>query len=144
MRTIDDLLNATNGINIDLEYSVALGDIADQVPEIMRQQLRQGTAGDDGPITNVNSGSPYYSKGYAAYKGRDFPIDLHDTGSFYNGITAAVEQEGLNLFSDDSKSESLQKRYSEEILLPDSDSKNEIAQLAGEQLIKNVSKELST
>ena len=145
MRTIDDLLLAAVNINIDTEIETSFKEVASAVPDLLRAQLHEGGRGDDERIYNVHTGSDQYSYSYSQQKGKSSPIDLEDTGAFYEaiGVNYIEEKKGLDIFDDDEKSSMLQEVYGKEILELDTTSSNELAVIAGSQLIDNLSKSLS-
>jgi hypothetical protein len=84
--------------------------------DLQRQQLMDGARNDDAYIFNLKTGKYFYSPNYAKYKGKDSPIDLHDTGAFYAGLDIEDAGNGdLNVFSNDEKDELLTQTYGEQI-----------------------------
>lgn len=73
-----------------------------------KKQLRQGLRSDGSEIT------PYYRN--ILYKGRIKPVDLRNTGAFYESITVTVLDNSVEYNATDSKTEELQAKYGTKIL----------------------------
>ncbi len=73
-----------------------------------RKQLRQGIRSDGTEI------KPYYRN--ILYKGRLRPVDLRNTGAFYQSITVEVTDDTVEIDAKDSKTEKLQAKYGKLIL----------------------------
>jgi hypothetical protein len=73
-----------------------------------RKQLREGIRADGTEI------KPYYRN--ILYKGRLRPVDLRNTGAFYQSITVEVTDDTVEIDAKDSKTEKLQTKYGKLIL----------------------------
>jgi hypothetical protein len=76
--------------------------------DLNKKQLRKGLRSDD---TEIN---PYYRN--IAYKGRLKPVDLRNTGAFYESITVTVLDNSLEYDATNSKTVELQTKYGTKIL----------------------------
>lgn len=143
MRTVGQFLEALRKIELPVEMEIALMDSREDYADLQREQLADGLRKDEQYIYNLETGSDEYSPSYARYKGKKGPIDLRDTGSFYNDIVVDVRSEGLVIDSADSKSEMLQERYGEEIFGLGDDRKKEFLPVVRDRLIENMTKEMN-
>lgn len=143
MRTAANLLRSTEKINIHELAQAALMDSSVEYIHIQQEQMSRGERSDGKPIFNLKTGRDEYSPGYAIYKGKTKPIDLHDTGDFYAGIKIEPATDGINVDSQDWKSGTLQRRYGTQIFTLNDESKAEFKPIAGAALISLVEKELN-
>lgn len=141
MRTVEDLYQASLKLDIPYLVGLSLALSGDKFLEVQKEQIFAGERADGTPIFNVVTGSEYYSPSYARYKGKDHPIDLKDTGSFYNQMFTRQESEGLLVDSDDPKAEHLKETY-EPFLLNDT-SLTEFMPFANQVLIEEAVKEIN-
>lgn len=127
MRTIFSMLTRVKELkkNVKSLMSESVLDKKDDYTKLQKEQLKEGIRSDDAYIFNVKTKSDEYSPMYAKYKGKSFPIDLYDKGDFYSGIQIEESGKNFNVFSNDEKSESLQKRYGKQILGLGSEKKTE-------------------
>lgn len=142
MRTLDDMLEAFEKIDIKTEIFLSLEDTAETYVQLQKEQLEEGFRSDDKAIFRLTTGSDEYSPGYAKYKGREKPIDLKDKGNFQADIFIDVREDEIFIDSADSKSTMLQEDYGTEILGLDEYNTQKYADAAGEQLVNNVTNEI--
>lgn len=81
-----------------------------------KKQLRKGLRSDDTEIT------PYYRN--ITYKGRLKPVDLRNTGAFYESITVTVQDNSVDFDATNNKTAELQTKYGEKILGLSENNKN--------------------
>lgn len=143
MRTVNNLLQAALKVDLPFLVEQSLFDASDEYIRIQKEQMFAGERSDGTPIFNIKSGSEYYSKSYAKYKGKESPIDLKDTGDFYKGFNTKQESGGISIDSDDWKSDMLKKTYGAEIFTLNDTSKIEFNPIAQGILINGVEKELN-
>lgn len=78
------------------------------IASLNRKQLRAGLRADDTEI------KPYYRN--LIYKGKLRPVDLKNTGAFYDSIQVTVLDDGIEIDATDSKTQELQAKYGKKIL----------------------------
>jgi hypothetical protein len=90
----------------------AVLEVMDKQSELLedlnKKQLRKGLRSDDSEIT------PYYRN--ISYKGRRKPVDLKQTGAFYESITVTVTDNSVIYDATNNKTETLQAKYGIKIL----------------------------
>lgn len=82
--------------------------------EATEQQAEQLSRGEDRygyPITNYETGSDTYSPSYAVYKGFSKPINLRDSGDYYEGLHMDVRGMIFKMYSKDWKNKMLEETY---------------------------------
>lgn len=141
MRTVGDLYEASLKVDVNYLAGLALANSGEEYIRIQQEQIFAGERADGTPIFNTKTGSEYYSDSYARHKGKDHPIDLKDTGSFYNLMFTRQESEGLAIDSEDPKADMLTDTY-EPWLLNDF-SKEQFIPFVARVYIEEVSKEMN-
>lgn len=90
----------------------AVFEVIDKNSELLedfnRKQLRKGLRSDDTEIT------PYYRN--ILYKGRLKPVDLRNTGAFYQSITVTVLDDSVEFDATNFKTTELQAKYGKKVL----------------------------
>jgi hypothetical protein len=90
----------------------AVLEVMDKESELLedlnKKQLRKGLRSDNSEIT------PYYRN--ISYKGRRKPVDLKQTGAFYESITVTVTDNSVVYDATNNKTETLQAKYGVKIL----------------------------
>lgn len=85
-------------------------EIAPAVEDLIILQLDRGERGD-------GSSLPFYSiTSVTVFGKKPGPMNLHDRGDFWRGITLVVTNEGIDFIGRDIKTEDLVLRYGEAIL----------------------------
>lgn len=79
--------------------------------EQQAEQLSRGQDRYETRITNYETGRDTYSPSYAAYKGFSGPINLRDTGAYYQGLKLDVRGMIFKLYSTDWKNDMLYDTY---------------------------------
>lgn len=115
MRTIENMLQAVENLDLQYEIENALYESGPIFLDQQREQIFSGRRNDDQLIYNLNTGLPEYSEEYEPIKGRSSPIDLYVTGAFYQGFIFDVRDKTIYLDSTDEKTEKLVDWYSENI-----------------------------
>jgi hypothetical protein len=144
MRTLGDLSNSAQRIDLLYLVSLALVESAEDYVRLQREQMMSGLREDGRPIYNVKSGSDTYSPSYAKKKGKSKPIDLYNTGAFQSNIF--LHSDNADKFvvdSADSKSAKLQENYSTRIFGLDQDNKVQLIPIVRQYLVEELQKELS-
>lgn len=141
MRTVQNMLTSIEQLDLAYLAGHALFDSGNDYIRIQQEQMMLGERADGTPIFNIDTGSEYYSPGYAKYKGREAPIDLKDTGAFYAGMEVRQEAGGLLIDSDDSKSSKLTETYQPWLL--NSQSKQEFSPIVQTRLVVGTVQQLN-
>lgn len=146
MRTINNLLQVSLKLDIPFQVENAMIDTRDDYIDLQRKQMLRGLLRTGGNIYRLKTGSPFYSKRYAQYKGFDFPINLKDKGDFQNELFLVVDvvQGSFVTDSADEKSGMLQDVYGEDIMGLDNDNKQDYVDGSlGPKFVRNVKAYLS-
>lgn len=144
MRSLGNLIDAAERIDIPYLVSLSLAQSADEYVRLQQEQMRSGTREDGKPIYNVNTGSGTYSPSYAKKKGKSKPIDLLDTGAFQGDIFLHVDDATKFVVdSGDSKSGKLQENYSTKIFGLGDEKKVELKPVVQRNLVTDLINELS-
>lgn len=139
MVTVENLLQRALKVNLNYLIPLSLIDSSEEYVRLQQEQLAKGQRADGKPIFNIKTGSSIYSPGYAKKKGKSSPIDLHDTGAFYSEIFIQVDDTvNARVDSLDSKSDTLQDRYTEQIFTLNDESKVKLVPICRDNLIKEV------
>ena len=114
MRTVLNLLEAAEKMDINLLMQEAMASGKDVYVSQQKEQLWQGIGSDKRAIM------PFYSPKTIVIKqqkGQPFNrVTLKDTGDFYNSIFVDPRGESMYVDSRDSKVDDLEKKYGETIL----------------------------
>ena len=144
MRTVGDLIDAVEGIDMNYLIAESLYQSGDDFVRLQREQMLRGEREDGQPIFNVKTGSDQYSKSYAKRKGKSAPIDLYDTGAFQSDIFLQINDPAVFIVdSGDSKSGKLQENYGREIFGLNDNSQVEFIPIAQENLYNDLVAALS-
>jgi hypothetical protein len=119
MRTVNNLLQASQRININELIQTAMTDTAPAYVELQKEQMFSGLDSNAKPFQRIGEFYQGYApktKAIKQAKGQPYDrITLKDTGSFYDGIYAEANSEGFLVESKDSKSLQLQSDYGPDI-----------------------------
>lgn len=133
-QAVHDLSARFKTINLDGIAERALQDNQAEISDLNREQLQQG-------ITSTGGYLPDYSPVSVNMFGKTpGPIQLKDTGDYYDGIGPVFQDKSFNLIGTDIKTDMLEKRYGRygnPIGLTD-ESKGELSQI----ILPDVQKEL--
>lgn len=144
MRTLGDLINAAEKVDMNFLISLSLIDSQEEYVRLQREQMLQGLKQDGRPIFNLKTGRDTYSPGYAKYKGKSKPIDLYDKGPFQEGIFIHVDDAQTFVEdSADSKSGKIQETYGSLIFGLNEESNVKFIPIARQNLFNEVVNELS-
>lgn len=144
MRTLGNIIDSASRINIPYLVSLSLVQSSEEYVRLQQEQMRSGVREDGKPIFNLKTGSDEYSPGYAKYKGKKKPIDLHDTGAFQSDIFLHVDDTTKFIVdSADSKSGKLQDNYGTKIFGLNEQKKVEFKPVAQKNLVTDLINELS-
>jgi hypothetical protein len=81
------------------------------------KNIAQLEAGKDSNANDITPAYSEFTKRYKQSKGQVYDrVTLHDTGSFYNGITANPMSTGFEMINNDSKWGKLTEKYGEAII----------------------------
>lgn len=95
---------------LPLIFRQVFEDIASVVEDMNIEQLDRGERAD-------GSSLPHYSPvSVRVFGKRPGPMNLHDTGAFWQGITLEVFDDGIELKGRDMKTQMLQLRYGDDII----------------------------
>jgi hypothetical protein len=143
MRTVNNMIQAQNQIDLPFELEEALVDTQSNYVELQKEQMLHGLNAEGASI------GTYVNAQYASMKNSLNPIpgfgkvDLKLTGQFYQDIYADARSEGIIVDSADQKSESLQQRYGQIIFGLADDRKQEYINELGPVLIQNLIEKLN-
>lgn len=144
MRTLGNLIDAASRIDLPYLVSSSLLESAGEYVRLQQEQMLSGLREDGKPIFNIKTGSDTYSPGYAKYKGKSKPIDLHDTGAFQGDIFLHVDDATKFVVdSADSKSGKLQDNYGTKIFGLNEEKKVQFKPVAQKNLVTDLINELS-
>jgi len=144
MRTLGDLINAVQKLDIDYLISNSLLESREDYVRLQQEQMLKGEREDGSPIFNLKTGSDQYSPGYAKRKGKSSPIDLRDTGAFQGGIFFKIDDaQSFTVDSDDSKSGMLQENYGKQIFGLNDESNVQFIQVFKQNLSTDLINDLS-
>lgn len=102
---ITDLKNRIRTINLDGIAERALQANQGEIADLNREQLQQG-------ITSTGGFLPDYSPASVNMFGKSpGPIQLKDTGDYYEGFAPRFEDKTFNIESTDWKTKMLEERY---------------------------------
>lgn len=136
------MMDLFDDISVDNEIQNALLDTQEDFVSLQKDQLKAGLTSEDENITRLSTGSDEYSPGYATYKGRKKPIDLHDKGEFYADIFTDVREDIIVIDSADSKSGMLQETYGENIFGLEEKRSGKFNDIVGPHLVLRVETKL--
>jgi len=126
--------------NIDKFILSAIEDTAQQLEEVQRDQMRIGENAegkDIGKLRNRNYAKRKKAKGGKARFG---VADLKNTGDFYDGIIAKVENKIIELTSTDKKTDLLEDKYGEVIFGLNENSKEDYILILVPVVIEKINK----
>lgn len=105
------ILRKIEKVDILKSAKVAMRKTEEEITEQQAEQLSRGQDRYGSSITNYETGSDTYSPSYAVYKGFSRPINLRDTGEYYQGLKLDVRGMIFKIYSGDWKNEMLEKTY---------------------------------
>ena len=144
MRTLGNLIEAAERIDLNYLIPLSLIQSGDEFIRLQREQMMQGQREDGKPIFNLKTGSDTYSPGYAKKKGKSKPIDLYDKGDFQGDIFLHVDDVTKYVVdSADSKSGKLQENYGTQIFGLNDENKVSLKPITQRNLVDDVINELS-
>lgn len=100
----------------------AFNNLKTLVEDLNIEQLDRGERADGSSLPN------YSPVSVMVFGKRPGPMNLHDKGDFWRGITLVVSDEGIDLQGRDLKTEMLQLRYGDDILGLQEQNKEKIEQ----------------
>lgn len=109
-QAIRSLRNNINRLDLNRATEKALKAREEDIPELNRDQLKQGQRADGTFLP------PYSSNSVSKFGKKAGPIKLFDTGAFYEGIKPEFKKEEFSITDSDRKTEMLQDRYGDSIL----------------------------
>lgn len=130
-------------LKIDLQKSIVETMVVteDEYLKLQKDQLLHGLNAKGEEI------GFYRNEDYADKKHRQNPkagfgnVDLKLTGSFYEGISTHISNEGFLIESSDAKAPALEKKYGDPFGLAD-ERKQSYADLSGQILVNEISKQM--
>lgn len=142
MRTVADMLEAAEKINIPYQVQLSLEAARQEYIQLQQEQLYSGIKEDNTDIT------PAYTPLTVKIKKTKGQITDHvtlrDTGDFYKGIYITVDSpDKFTVDSKDVKSVGLQEKYTEKIFGLNDESKVQFNPIAQQLLITGIEKELN-
>ena len=97
-------------------------DIAPVVEDLNIEQLNRGERADGSSLPN------YSIVSVTKFGKTPGPMNLHDRGPFWQGITLEVHDDGVELVGKDFKTDMLQLRYGDEIIGLQEDNQRKVEQ----------------
>ena len=139
MATIAEVVNAWTSLNFQDEIIKTMSDMADELAEQNRKQLKKGQTAKGGKFKE------YSSDNYAMMKNRMNPLagygnpDLFLRGDFAAGIKLVVGLDGGDMGSTDGKADRLEGMYgADNIFGMNDESLGEIKPEFSDKLVQNV------
>lgn len=105
------ILRKLQKVDILKSAKLAMELTEEDATEQQAEQLSKGQDRYETRITNYETGKDTYSPSYAAYKGFAGPINLRDTGKYYEGLKLDVRGMIFKIYSTDWKNDMLYDTY---------------------------------
>lgn len=105
------ILRKLEKVDILKSAQVAMRKTEEEATEQQAEQMERGKDRYGSNITNYETGSDTYSPSYARYKGFSKPINLKDSGDYYQGLKLDVRGMIFKLYSTDWKDKMLENTY---------------------------------
>lgn len=139
---ISEMQKSLKAINVWELMKPILAESSEMVISSNQKQLRAGEKSNEDNTKAYRSKSwRKYKESLTSYKSSPY-ADLYDTGDFYKGFYAEVNQKGIKVGSNDSKEDELEERDGKEIFGLTEESLEKLRPVWANKLVKSIKEKI--